>query len=100
MTAAAALTRYRIDDRLASSYPQNIPPNPGALTRDYFAGHIPANEQYRPQFGRSLDLDRIDAAVRAANSGIMSRITDLSRETIALDGHVSSLLQKRLNRVA
>jgi len=68
--------------------------------RDYFAGHVPANEQYRPQFGRSLDLDRIDAAVKAANMGIMSRLTDLARETIALDGHVSALLQKRLNRIA
>lgn len=88
----AALTR-------ASSYAPALPPNPGFLQRDYFLDHIPANEQYRPQFGRSLDLSRIDAAIKASNMGIMSRITDLSRETIALDGHVSSLLQKRLGRI-
>jgi phage gp29-like protein len=100
--AATDLTRYRVDDsaaRRATSYAPVLPPNPGFLGRDYFAGHIPQNEQYRPQFGRSLDLDRIDGAIRAANMGIMSRITDLSRETIALDGHVSSLLQKRLGRI-
>lgn len=97
---SAALTRYRVDDsRLANAYAPILPPNPGVLSRDYFAGHIPDTEQYRPQFGRSLDLTRIDSAVRAANGGIMSQITDLSRETIALDGHVSSLLQKRLGRV-
>lgn len=96
-----ALTRYRVDDgRTATSYAPVMPPNPGVLSRDYFAGHIPTNEQYRPHFGRSLDLTRIDAAIRTANMGIMSQITDLSRETIALDGHVSSLLQKRLNRVS
>jgi phage gp29-like protein len=99
--AATDLTRYRVDDSAlrATSYAPVLPPNPGFLGREYFAGHIPANEQYRPQFGRSLDLDRIDGAIRAANMGIMSRITDLSRETIALDGHVSSLLQKRLGRI-
>lgn len=93
------MTRYRVDDTLARDYGLPLPPNPGALTRDYFAGHIPANENYRTQFGRSLDLNVIDSCVRAANTGIMSRITDLSRETIALDGHVSALLQKRLGRI-
>ncbi len=86
--------------RHATSFAPMLPPNPGQLTRDYFAGHVPANESYRTTFGRGLDLDRIDAAVRTANVGIMATITDLSRETIALDGHVSSLLQKRLNRIA
>lgn len=76
------------------------PPYPGALSRDYFAGHIPENEQYRPTWGRTLDLDRIDRVIKLANSGIMSQITDLSRETISLDAHLSSLLQKRLNRVS
>jgi phage gp29-like protein len=89
-------TRYRV----ATSIAPVPPPNPGALSRDYFAGHVPVDEQYRPQWGRSLDMNRIDLAIRAANMGIMSRITDLSRETIALDGHVSALLQKRLLRIA
>jgi phage gp29-like protein len=101
VTAALDLNRYYANESAlrATSYAPMVPPNPGLLGRNYFAGHIPANEQYRPQFGRSLDLDRIDGAIRSANMGIMSRITDLSRETIALDGHVSSLLQKRLGRI-
>jgi phage gp29-like protein len=96
-----SLTRYRVEDgiRHQTALAPVLPPNPGFLGRDYFAGHIPQNEQFRPTFGRSLDLDRIDAAIRASNTGIMSPITDLSRETIALDGHVSSLLQKRLGRI-
>lgn len=84
---------------LAASPPQ-MPFNPWALNRDYFAGHIPENEQYRPTWGRTLDLDRIDRVIKLANSGIMSQFTDLSRETNSLDGHLCSLLQKRLNRVA
>lgn len=91
-----AAPRYRV----ASSLAPVPPPNPGALGRDYFAGHVPANEQYRPHFGRTLNLDTIDQCVRAANSGMMARITDLARETISLDGHVIGLLQKRLNRVS
>jgi phage gp29-like protein len=92
-------TRYRVDDGIrATSLAPVPPPNPGALFRDYFAGHIPTNEQYRPTWGRALDLNRIDAVIRSAGMGIMAPITDLSREVIALDGHVSSLLQKRLNR--
>jgi phage gp29-like protein len=42
----------------------------------------------------------IDAAIRAANRGLMRRLTDLSLETIRLDAHASSLWQKRLNRLA
>jgi phage gp29-like protein len=62
-------------------------------------GDIPETEQYRPSWGRSLDLGRIDEAIRAANMGLMHRLTDMGRETISLDGHVSALLQKRLNRI-
>jgi len=42
----------------------------------------------------------IDSAIRAANHGLMRRLTDLSLETIRLDGHASALWQKRLNRLA
>lgn len=76
------------------------PVNPGALGREFFAGEVPQSENYRQHFGRSLDLDKIDRAIQAANYGYMARMTDLARETITLDGHVSALLQKRLNRVA
>lgn len=69
------------------------------MQREYFAGRIPFNEQWRPYFGRSLDLTRIEQAIIAANHGRMSYMTDLARETIMLDSHVSALLQKRLNRL-
>lgn len=96
MTAALAYPRFRIatDSPLVAA-----PPNPGDLGRDYFAGTVPYNEQWRPYFGRSLDLTRIEQAIIAANHGRMSYITDLARETILLDSHVSALLQKRLNRL-
>lgn len=63
-------------------------------------GRVPESEQYRPYWGRSLDLRAIEQAIIQANSGLMARMTDLSRETIMLDGDVSAFLQKRLNRVA
>jgi len=87
--------RYRVATSLAPVPPANV----AAIGRDYFAGQIPHNEQYRPHFGRGLNLDTIDQCIRAANAGMMSRITDLSRETISLDGQVIGLLQKRLNRI-
>ena len=76
------------------------PPNPGALSRTHFGEWLPESENYRPYWGRSLDLRAIESAIVGANAGLMSRMTDLSRETIMLDGHVNALLQKRLNRVA
>lgn len=63
-------------------------------------GKVPVTEQYRPYWGRSLDLRNIESAITQANMGLMARMTDLSRETITLDGDVSAFLQKRLNRVA
>jgi SPP1 gp7 family putative phage head morphogenesis protein len=85
--------------RVATDAPVVSPANPGDLRREFFVGDIPYNEQWRPYFGRSLDLTRIEQAILAANHGRMSYMTDLARETIMLDGHVNSLLQKRLNRL-
>ncbi len=75
------------------------PPNPQALATEFVGDHIPRQEQFRPHFGRALDLTTIDRAIQAANIGLMRQMTDLSRETISLDGHLSSLLMKRLNRI-
>lgn len=74
--------------------------DPRHLGSLYYAGQVPETENYRRHYGRSLDLDQIDLAIRSANLGFMARMTDLARETITLDGHVGALLQKRLNRVA
>jgi phage gp29-like protein len=75
-------------------------PNPGVLAREYLGDRIPASEAYRTHYGKALDLSRIDYAIRSANQGQMRALTDLARETVSLDGHLSALLQKRLNRLA
>jgi phage gp29-like protein len=75
-------------------------PNPGVLSREFFGENIPRQENYRTHHGKSLDLHRIDYAIRNANYGLMRPMTDLARETVSLDGHLSALLQKRLNRLA
>lgn len=58
----------------------------------------PAN--VRTYFGRSLTLDRIEATIRNANEGRMREMVILSRETMELSGHLSSVVTKRMNRVA
>jgi phage gp29-like protein len=65
-----------------------------------FGDRIPESEKYRTHYGRSLDLVRIDSAIRSANNGFMRPLTDLARETVSLDGHLSAVLNKRLNRAA
>lgn len=76
------------------------PANPSVLTTEYFGSRIPRDEQWRTYYGRSLDMQRIEHALRNAMCGYMRPLTDISRETVAMDGHLSALLQKRLNRVA
>jgi phage gp29-like protein len=75
-------------------------PNPTVLQKEFFGEHVPKEEQYRTYYGKALDLQRIDYAIRSANQGLMRPMTDIARETVALDGHLSSTLQKRLNRLA
>lgn len=65
-----------------------------------FFQDIPRSENYRTHWGKSLDLARIDEAIRNANIGFMRPLTDLGRETLSLDGHLSSVVGKRLNRVS
>jgi phage gp29-like protein len=60
----------------------------------------PPLENYRTYFGRSLNLARIESAIINANYGYMRLLTDLARETVSLDGHLSAICQKRFNRVA
>jgi phage gp29-like protein len=71
----------------------------GILPTTYFP-RVPREEAQRPHLGRSVNLSVIDLAIRSANRGLMRRLTDLSLETIKLDGHASALWQKRLNRLA
>ncbi len=45
-------------------------------------------------------MDAIDRSLRNAALGSMVAVTDLGREALMLDGHLSGLVQKRLNRPA
>lgn len=76
------------------------PVNEGVLAKDFFRERVPQSENYRTHYGKSLDLSRIDWAIRSASNGSMREITDIGRETVSLDGHLSALMQKRLNRLA
>lgn len=60
----------------------------------------PDNERYRKRYGRALDLARIEQALRSAQDGYMRDLTDLSREMISLDPHLSAVVAKRINAVA
>jgi phage gp29-like protein len=75
-------------------------PNAAVLGKHYFQAAIPKGENSRTHYGKALDLSRIDYAIRSANNGMMRSMTDLARETVSLDGHLSAILQKRLNRLA
>lgn len=60
----------------------------------------PRSEEWRTYYGRHLDLDRIEIAIRNAQGGYMRDLTDLSRETCALDPHLTAVLNKRFNAIA
>jgi len=77
-----------------------VPVSAGVLARDLFANRIPRSENERTHYGKALDLMRIDYALRSAERGRMSLITDIAREQLTYDGHLSAILQKRLNRLA
>jgi len=70
------------------------------LGKDFFAQRIPRSENGRTHYGKLLDLQRIDFALRSAERGRMMLITDIAREQLTYDGHLSAILQKRLNRLA
>lgn len=65
-----------------------------------FGKRVPRAENDRTYYGRSLNLDRIETALRNAAHGAMIDISDMGRETLRLDGHLTGLLNKRLNRAA
>lgn len=77
-----------------------VPVNTGVLPKALFAERVPRSENERPHYGKALDLQAIDFALRSAERGRMCPITDISREQLTYDGHLSAILQKRLNRLA
>jgi phage gp29-like protein len=61
--------------------------------------NIPQSEEYRTYFGRSLDMARIENAIRRAECGIMAEITDLTSESLSLDPHILSCAVKRFGAI-
>jgi phage gp29-like protein len=76
------------------------PVNEAWLEQEFFGQKVPKSEEWRTHYGKALDLALIDYALRQAELGSMMVLTDIGRETAQLDGHLSSVLQKRLNRLA
>lgn len=70
------------------------------LRKSIVGKRIPQTEQYRSMFGAGLTLDRIAGAIEMANNGAMRELTDLSRETVDVDPHLSAVLNKRFGAVA
>jgi phage gp29-like protein len=85
---------------LATSALPTLPVNHTILPQQLFGERVPRSENERPHYGKDLDLLRIDRGLRAAEHGRMSPITDISREQLQYDGHLSAVLNKRINRLA
>jgi phage gp29-like protein len=63
-------------------------------------GTVPRAQNERTDYGKNLQLEAIARAIRGARRGAMVEITDMGRETLELDGHLTGIVQKRFNRVA
>lgn len=50
----------------------------------------------RVRAGAQLDVQRIDAAIRYADAGLMWPLTDLTRESLGLNPHAQGILGKRI----
>ena len=72
---------------------------PVEILKQNIAGEV-SPRATRSYYGRSLSLDRIESVIRGANAGQMRGITELSREVMEVNGHMSAEVQKRMNRVA
>ncbi len=57
---------------------------------------IPMSEEYRRLYGSQVNMDLIEQAVRNAESGMMADLCDLETEMMKNDGHLSSVLSKRV----
>jgi SPP1 gp7 family putative phage head morphogenesis protein len=73
----------------------------GDLSRALVPRRLPSSENMgRRYYGRALNLNLIEAALRNAEMGLMADITDLENESISLYPHASGVLCKRFGQVA
>lgn len=70
----------------------------GQLEDLVFGPKVPKRQNQRTHYGKTLDLERIEIAIRNAALGHMITLTDIGREGLSMDGHLSGLVQKRFNR--
>jgi phage gp29-like protein len=91
-TLEQAVARRFVKALLAGEVPMS------GLTEKTLPDDTPRN--VRNHYGRLLTLDRIENVLRQANDGRMRGLTELSRESMELSGHLSSEVTKRMNRVA
>lgn len=84
------------------AYPQSQTAVPGTqvMTAVAIARTPNARNSVRRHLGRSISMDAIDFALRAAYRGAMQPITDLSRETVDMDPHLGSVLNKRFGALS
>jgi SPP1 gp7 family putative phage head morphogenesis protein len=84
------------------SYPTSPTPVevPAAVLVNQLFTKPDAKRVTRQRFGRGLDMDRIQIALNSAHRGAMRSLTDISRETIDVDPHLSSVLNKRFGALA
>lgn len=94
--APPRVTRLRSTPRDES----DIGVTPPQLLREKLTPYSPRQDLNRTRFGRALNLDRIENALRTADNGSMRVLTDLSRETIDTDPHLAAVLGKRFGAVS
>lgn len=59
-----------------------------------------AQRSYRSYFGRNISLDGIERALLASYRGNMMPLTDIGRETLNMDPHLASVVNKRVGALA
>jgi phage gp29-like protein len=79
---------------------QNAVLKPDDLKRVMFGRPTTQDTYGRQRYGRSLTLDRIERALRSAQQGYMRDLTDMARETIGVDPHLTAVLSKRIGAAA
>ncbi len=98
----ATIDMRTVGDVQLQSYPADPPPiqvPPAILTSQLFTTPD-AKRVTRQRFGRGLDMNRIQTALNSAYRGSMTNLTDIARETIDVDPHLSSVLNKRFSSVS
>lgn len=88
----------------AAAFPElrtnNATVEPKDLKRVMFGRPTDQDIWGRQRYGRSLTLDRIERALRGAQQGYMRELTDMARETIGVDPHLTAVLSKRIGAAA